>query len=235
MIIINFENSLFKNHSCIACDREIIDGSKFSMCRDCLEKLKSLEINNNDNLTGSKSSAGKKKYNFDNHIAFYNYGDISSTIIKKLKYSNKKYYSSYIAEMMTKDLSLYFNYDYITFVPSSRRKLKTRGFNQAEEIAKEISSVTKIPLVSLLIKVDDTKNQAELSKSERLNNLKNSFEIVDSDFDIKGKNIIIIDDVFTTGTTLDRCSEKIKTLKPNKLTAVTFAKTVYENKVNKNV
>jgi len=220
--IIGFERLLFENHSCICCDREIIDGTKFSLCNKCTEKLTSIDITNDvKNL--------KMKMHFDKSISFYVYKETIATIIKKLKYSNKVYYSKYIAEMMTENLGYFENVDYITYVPITKNRLNSRGYNQAEEIAKEISNITKIPVVKVLLKTIDTKNQAELSQKDRMNNLKDCFKITSDHVDIKDKNIIIIDDVFTTGTTLNMCCKEIKKLKPKNITAMTLAKTIFEN------
>lgn len=96
-------------------------------------------------------------------------------------------------------------------VPIHIKKKRRRGFNQSEEIAKIISSSTTIPLSTTLIKTKETKPQMELSRAERIENIKDCFRIKDKN-EIKNKTILLIDDVYTTGTTMDQCA---KTLKEN--------------------
>lgn len=97
-------------------------------------------------------------------------------------------------------------------VPLSQKRRKERGYNQAEDIARgliEASSTNGIPLFELnneiVIKNKDTKPQAKIkNRNERLNNLKNCFKLnPKKDFDIKGRTIIVIDDITTTGSTIE--------------------------------
>lgn len=213
------ENLLFENHSCISCAREIPDGTNFSLCTDCLNNMS--EIKDDFKVINYYNS---KDYHFNKSISFYKYGEVSSSIIKSFKYSNKRYYAKYIAKLMTQNLDYFKEIDFLTFVPLTNKKLRKRGYNQSQEIANEISKITNIPVKCCLTKIKETTSQAELSKEERLVNLKNSFEITDEGKEILGKNVIIIDDVFTTGTTLSRCAKELKKLKPKLIVAMTFAK-----------
>ena len=232
----SFENMLFKNHSCISCGKEILDGTKFSLCEKCFAGLEIIKgkvclkcgapIPETMNYCGECS---KQNYVFDKNISFCFYDDVSSSIVKQLKYSSKKYFAKYIAEMMTENLENFKDIDYLTFVPINKTRYKYRGYNQAEEIAKEISKRINIPVEKLLNKLEGGKNQAELSMKDRFENLKNSFEMSDKTKDMKDKTILIIDDVFTTGTTLNRCSSVLKLYKPKKIITMTFAKTKFEN------
>jgi len=135
--------------------------------------------------------------------------------------------------------------DFVNFilvpVPLERKKLKWRGFNQAEELGKELSSFLKIPLISgCLIKIKETPPQVELSDEERKENIKGVFTVVKEDKSssspatlsrgtrksgssfafaaarvkngelIKNKKILLIDDVYTTGSTMEECARVLK-------------------------
>lgn len=109
-------------------------------------------------------------------------------------------------------------------VPLTKKKLKWRGFNQSEEIAKELANFFKIPLISnCLIKVKETKDQVELSEKERERNLKNAF-FVDGKEKILRKKIILVDDVFTTGSTLKECAKVLKNAGAKEIIGIVFAK-----------
>lgn len=97
-------------------------------------------------------------------------------------------------------------------VPIHKKKLKNRGFNQSEEIAKHLCEEFNLIFVKdLIIKTKNTLPQAELSKEKRQKNIINTFEINPLLKDIiKDKNILLVDDVFTTGSTMEECSKILK-------------------------
>lgn len=95
-------------------------------------------------------------------------------------------------------------------VPLDKNKLKTRGYNQAEELAKELSKILRIPIISgNLIKTKSTKPQMELTKKQREKNLENVFQIKNPD-EISGKKVFLVDDVYTTGATMEECAKVLK-------------------------
>jgi competence protein ComFC len=95
-------------------------------------------------------------------------------------------------------------------VPLARKKLKNRGFNQAEEIAKELSKKLKIPIITdCLIKIKESQPQMRLSLEERRKNIKGVFEVREKE-KIKNKKILLIDDVYTTGATLEEAAGILK-------------------------
>jgi ComF family protein len=91
-------------------------------------------------------------------------------------------------------------------VPLSVQKFKERGYNQSEELAKELAKIVKIPVFSdVLIKTKNTKPQMELNKSEREKNLLDAFAIKNPE-KISGLKIFLVDDVYTTGSTMQECA-----------------------------
>ena len=123
--------------------------------------------------------------------------------------------------------------DAIMFVPSTKKRIKERGFNQAEELAKIACERFDKKLIKALIKTKDTIHQAGGSQEDRMKNLRDSF-VVDETFadEICNKKILIIDDVFTTGSTLNECSKALKKFKPKKIMTMTFAKTKFNITAN---
>ncbi|MCX6721877.1 MAG: ComF family protein [Candidatus Staskawiczbacteria bacterium] len=95
-------------------------------------------------------------------------------------------------------------------VPLDKSKLKIRGYNQSEELAEELSKVLHIPTLSdVLTKIKPTASQMELSKLEREMNLENVF-LIKKPEKISGKNIFLVDDVYTTGSTMQECAKVLK-------------------------
>ena len=100
-------------------------------------------------------------------------------------------------------------------IPLDKNKLKNRGYNQAEELAKELSKILKVPVISdNLIKIKSTKPQMELSKEEREKNLQGAFAIKNPstpDIDgFLGKKVFLVDDVYTTGSTMEECAKILR-------------------------
>ena len=95
-------------------------------------------------------------------------------------------------------------------VPITKKKLKQRGYNQSEEIAKALSENLQIPLLkSCLLKIKETPPQMTLSREEREKNIKGVFSVENKEL-IGNKKILLVDDVYTTGSTMEECARVLK-------------------------
>ncbi|MDO8601428.1 MAG: ComF family protein [bacterium] len=95
-------------------------------------------------------------------------------------------------------------------LPLVKRRLKWRGYNQAEEIGKYLAEFFQIPLVSdVLIKIKTTLPQIELAKEKREENIRSAFAIKNPDL-IQGKKILLVDDIYTTGATMEECARILR-------------------------
>lgn len=99
-------------------------------------------------------------------------------------------------------------YDVITYVPMNKRKEKyLRGYNQSKILAKDLSMVLGIPIIDLIEKVKENKTQSSISKEERILNVKDVFKVKEN---FCFNNILLVDDIFTTGATVFEIRKKIK-------------------------
>lgn len=112
--------------------------------------------------------------------------------------------------------------DIILYVPLSKKSKKKRGFNQCEILAKKVSEKYDIPISHSLIKVRETKEQKILSKEDRKRNVVDAFDIVNIN-DVANKNIILIDDVRTTGVTGLECEKILKKYGAKRVNILTIA------------
>lgn len=148
----------------------------------------------------------KSEYRKD--ILYYYRGTLK-TKIKNFKFDDyiflKKPLGKLIFNSLDKDLLE--TIDYISFVPISDKKLKDRGYNQCELLAEEVSKHSKIQVLNCLKKNVDTKDQHFLSMDERAINLNDVFSTAKN---IKNKRIILIDDIHTSGNTVDECYRTLK-------------------------
>lgn len=134
-----------------------------------------------------------------------------SSSIYAFKYKNRRIYGEIYGREMAKafrKLIHLWQIDVIVPVPLHKKKQKKRGYNQAEILAKEIGFRVNIPVdVTLVKRKINTIPQKEFSRKERKKNLKNAFEITKK---IEGKRVLIIDDIYTTGSTIDAISVLLK-------------------------
>ncbi len=109
-------------------------------------------------------------------------------------------------------------------IPLERKKLKWRGFNQAEEIGKEIAQFLKIPLINdALFKIKETAPQVELSEKERKENVLGAF-VCQNKEKIKEKKILLVDDVYTTGSTMEEAAKTLRMAGAKEIVGITVAR-----------
>jgi len=114
----------------------------------------------------------------------------------------------------------------IMAVPLHPKRLREREFNQSILLAREISKALKLPLIlNNLQRIRWTRPQIELKGKERLMNVKGAFTLRDPK-EVKGKSILLIDDVYTTGATVQECSKVLKKAGAEKIYVLTLARVV---------
>lgn len=128
----------------------------------------------------------------------------------------------YYGKLIKKEVEEY-KLDYLLPVPIHPKKLKIRGYNQAEVFSKGLSESLEIKtLTDVLLKTRETVSQTKENKQERFENIKGSFEIIEAGI-LKGKNIAIVDDVLTTGATLEEIAQILKNVGVSKVVIITIA------------
>ncbi|MDD5166483.1 MAG: ComF family protein [Candidatus Omnitrophica bacterium] len=178
---------------CHCCGRHLkITSSVKNMCPSCL----------------------KKKFNFNRAFSPCVYDGAIKELIHEFKYKNKDYLGRVLSKPMIdfiKEYNVPMEYlDLIVPVPLHETKLREREFNQAQVLSSHIAKEFNKEVSSNILKrIRNTKTQTELQTEERLLNVRGSFSLA-QDRDIKGKNILLVDDVLTTGAT---CSEAAGVLK----------------------
>lgn len=212
----NFLNLIFPN-VCGFCNK--ID--KNSLCKNCELNLEKYEINCIKDYTKDN-----QKY-FDYLYSALKYENEVREKIIKYKFNENSYLYKTFAKIIIKNKKVYGFlkiYDIIISVPMHKLKKSVRGYNQSELLAKEIAKQMGIHFEkNVLIKIRNTKVQSTLTKTQRADNVKNAFSITD-DTKIKDKKIILIDDIYTTGSTVNECSRILKNAGAKEICVVTIAK-----------
>ena len=161
--------------------------------------------------------------------AFCNYNEISSNIIKQFKYYDNNLCKNFIIQKMTKLLKLHFvisEIDIITCVPTSWLKEYFKGRNHASQIASKIAKNVGIEFsFNILKRKFKWKRQALLNKQERAKNVIGVFSVINKE-KIADKNVLIIDDTITTGSTINECTKTMLNAGARSVIVLTFAKSI---------
>lgn len=168
----------------------------------------------------------QNKY-FDFLIYLGKYKDEIRNKLLQFKFYNKAYINEYFLEFLLKDKNIcdfLKSFDLIIPVPMYKDKKSRRGYNQTELFAKNLGKNLNLSYAEdILIKFKENKTQSLLPKDERAKNVKDVFKIKNF-FKIKDKKIILIDDIFTTGATIQICSKLLKKAGAASIIALVIAK-----------
>ncbi len=214
------------------------------LCEDCKKKLVLIE-----ELHIDRYNAKINCKNYDEHIYLFKYEGYIRERIIDYKFNDKPYYYKSFAKILLnnkKMCEILKSYDIIIPVPIHNKRRKERGYNQTELVAMEISEILSVQekrnlsyntnlninleglkYANILRKRLNTKPQSRLNKEERIQNAKNVYELKnDSKLqkNLYQKRILIFDDIYTTGSTVNECAKVIRKLNPKKLGILTIAK-----------
>ncbi len=153
----------------------------------------------------------RKKHFFISGIALIDNVEAGKKSVYAIKYHNKREYVDFYTDEIVKRYSdeiRYWQPDILIPVPLHKKKMIKRGYNQAEVIAVSIGMKMGIKVDKKSLKrIVNTKPQKELNDIERRRNLANAFCVNINQKNVKGKSIILIDDIYTTGSTIDECAK----------------------------
>lgn len=152
-----------------------------------------------------------KSYHYDRGIGIFAYGTVLQQSLIKLKYENRQEYGTFYGEFAAyyakKQISNW-GIEVLIPIPLHAKRMQKRGYNQAEIIASAMGKCLEIPMDGEILKrVRNTRPQKELTEIERQQNLKLAFQISGR---MKYKNILLIDDIYTTGATVNAAAETLK-------------------------
>ena len=151
-------------------------------------------------------------HSFDKGTAVFAYDEVMRRSITMFKYHNRREYASFYAKEMYQTCGHFLKMckpEDILPVPIHPKKKRQRGFNQAELVAKKLGKLMNIPVdTNYLRRVEKTIPQKELTRQQRKENLKKAFSIVKTHK--RYERVLIIDDIYTTGATIDAISEILR-------------------------
>lgn len=213
---------------CVVCGKELFEDNKYGICSGC-----SLKANVRFCPKCGRAIASTEEYceNCKNEKHYFTlarapfvYEGKAKKLVHRLKYGGAEYLASNIAYYLADEYNKYsWNADIVTFVPMHPKRMKSRGYNQAQLIVKKLSEIIKIPMVETLKRIKFSTNFARMSRRDRIKEAEDSFEAIDR---FKNKVILLVDDVFTTGATTDACSKELLRSGAKEVYVLTFCTSV---------
>lgn len=165
-----------------------------------------------------------KERNFTLYFISFYEGKIKNLILQ-FKFKEKAYLSEFFAELILRDNNLkkiVEEYDFIVPVPMHKLNKISRGYNQTQLIASKIEQKLEIKKLNCLEKIKQNKKQSLLSEKERKTNVINVYKLVNKN--IINKKILLIDDIYTTGSTVKECLKELQKGKPKKADVLVISK-----------
>jgi len=220
----NFISLLYPD-LCVICGEPLIENERF-FCLSCFLKLPRTHYHLTPENQTIERFAGKISLEKASSYFYYNKGGVAQKLIAAIKYRGNQNLGEWIGSYIAKDMissGFFQGIDYLAPVPLHRSKEKKRGFNQAEKIAEGIARVTQIPIeTDNLIRVKANTSQTKKGLFARWMNTQNLFQMKNPTL-FNGKHILLIDDVLTTGSTLEAFAQSLLKSEGIKISILTLA------------
>lgn len=179
-----------------------------SLCKECKEKLDRIIISKTENYKNDTSKF------FDKHTYMFKYEGEVRRLILNYKFNNQSYLYKTFSNIVISEKNIidFINsYEIIIPVPIHRKRFNNRGYNQSELFARNICKNLKCTKLknTILVKIKNNVAQSSLNKLDRVKNVKNAYKVQNENL-IKGKSILLVDDIYTTGNTVNECAKLLK-------------------------
>jgi len=223
---------LFFPRRCCCCGKVVPPGDE--ICADCLAAVSKIaEPACRHCGRGIAECVCREHKNFYSAVAspFY-YEGPARNCIRRLKFSGKTGCAQFLGREMARAAQAAFGdkaIDIAAFVPMSKKEIKARGYNQSRYLAQAVARELRLDFSEeLLVKLYETRAQRTLKAGERAGNLAGVFDVAESER-VKGKTILLCDDVITTGTTLNECARMLLLSGADAVFCLTAAATKMKN------
>lgn len=217
-------NLFFPNY-CQSCGNALVAQEEV-ICYHCLFSLPKTGFHFHVENPISRLFWGRVNFQSASSYLFFSKGGNVQQLLHSLKYKGHQETGIYLGELYGKELAksdLFNSAEIIMPVPLHPTKKRIRGYNQSEKIANGLSNSMNIPSFSdNLAKVVHTESQTTKTRYERWQNVKDTFH-VNEPKEIEGKHILLVDDVLTTGATIEACATKLLEVPDTRVSVVTLA------------
>ncbi|HPK83788.1 MAG TPA: ComF family protein [Candidatus Syntrophosphaera sp.] len=217
---------------CLACN-ESVDSAAEVLCSQCRERLQPIMENYCDKCGAPLAdyrceACSHLAFKFDYARAAYVFKTPAQELVYHLKYSDIRSPAVFFSQaLMSIPAAKRFrgNFDLVTAVPLHRVRERDRGYNQSELLGRALAFELGIPFSQPVIRRQNTRSQTNLSRQARLDNLSGAFTLRRG-ANVGGQRIIVVDDVFTTGTTVNEVSQVLKAGGASRVAVLTATRAV---------
>ena len=222
--VINGFAGLFWPNVCACCSAGLVRGEQY-LCTHCIYKLPATNFHKNDENPVAQIFWGRVKIENATAAYFFRKSNRVQYLVHQVKYRGQKEMGTVLGREMGKSLrdSCFADIDLIAPVPLHLKKFRKRGYNQSEWIAKGIAEILEKPLdTNTLVRRFFSDSQTLKKRFDRWENINSGFGLTNSD-SFCGKHILLIDDVVTTGATLEACAHAVLSAKQTKVSMAALA------------
>jgi len=199
--------SLFYPEVCITCGEGLAHKEEF-ICTSCFYKLPKTDYHNYPNNPLYRAFYGRAEIRAAASYCYYAKGGMVQDLVHEIKYNGKKELGTSFGKwygIELKPIHPFSELDCIIPVPLHPKKLKRRGYNQSTFFAEGLAKTLNIQVISNgLTRVRDTETQTNKSRFSRWENVKDVFTVTNKE-QLMGKHVLLVDDIITTGATLEAC------------------------------
>jgi ComF family protein len=196
------------------------------LCLRCINDLPHTEFEKYPNNPIERIFIGRLPIAAATSGFYFSKGELVQNLIHDLKYKGNKDAGIYLSEMMGNSMvstGRFKNIDYLIPLPLFAEKEYKRGFNQADIVCNGLSNMMNIPVLTKnVVRIRFTETQTKKHRTERWHNVFDSFKVTNESV-LENKHILLVDDVITTGATLDACAQVINQIKGIKISIATLA------------
>lgn len=196
---------------CAWCGKLISNGD--GVCNQCKENINlNIKHFSGDYVFQLEEKIhGKRKWFLDDGVWLFKYEEPITKLVYNMKFKHNKSIAMLFGQFCTDAINIMkWQYEYITYIPISKDRLWKRGFNQSEVMARYIGKAHNKEVLNLFYIKNEKVAQKTLSSNERFINTYQKFDIIQGTNDIKNKSVLIVDDVYTTGSTVNECARLLK-------------------------
>jgi ComF family protein len=216
---------LFYPRICAGCNNLLYKNEEM-ICTNCIISLPKTNYHTDPENETAKIFWGRKQIENASSYLYFRKGGIVQRLLHKLKYKGEKEIGLFLGKLIGYEIinTPFCDADIIVPVPLHKKKLAKRGYNQSEIIAKGISEVLNKPVVTDSLKrVFEKTSQTSKHRYDRWLNVNEIFEIKCAE-GLANKHILLVDDVVTTGATIEACVEALQKCENTKISIITVAK-----------
>ncbi|MDR0436691.1 MAG: ComF family protein [Bacteroidales bacterium] len=210
---------------CLACEKTLHQNETL-ICLECLFHLPKTNFHNDPSNAVCRLFWGRAKVEMATAFLFFSKSGKVQHLIHQLKYNKKPEIGIYLGKLFGKDLLKSLNFqgiDVIIPVPLHPKKIKIRGYNQSDKIAFGLSQTMNVSVDTIsFVRGIATETQTRKNRFSRWENVKDVFAVADENT-LKNKHILLVDDVITTGATIEGCIRKLTAIEGVRVSVVSLA------------